>query len=232
MQNYLDQRYFYTINLAVEEYKKNKLRQDYIAHQITSAAQKSVASKPIKKEETKMSNSNKLSASQWFLANAEKGMYLGIAASTIKNLTDAIVASLKAANVDEPSIFMAKTLLESDTGKALLSSLVGAAAHFFPHDIVQNNKHIQHVADACLQNGVSKGSEALLNAAMSFVLPAIMSAVSSNPQVSMLETLNASNKVRVKDENITSNDDAKLEADANAAQNVFELNAPKRSVKA
>lgn len=229
---------FYTISLAIHEYNKNaKQKENVEAHQIShqdkseQVFKASNSSNTDSKEENKMSNSTKSSASQWFLANAEKGMYLGIAAATIKNLTDAIIAGMKAANVDETSLFLAKAFLESDTGKALLSSLVGAAAHFFPHDIVQNNKHVQNVADACLQNGVSKGSEALLNAAMSFVLPAIMSAVSSSPQVSMLETMNASNKVRVKD-NSDANDDAKLEADVNAAQNVFELNSPKRAVKA
>lgn len=130
----------------------------------------------------------------WLKQNAQEGIYQGIAASAINNLSISLIKLLESLNVDEVSIKIFKDFIETDLGKSALSALIGAGIHLAPNDKIKNNTHIQKVADKCIQNASSKGIEHGANLAMNFILPALLNAVNT-PQAKSLELL--SSKLRV-----------------------------------
>lgn len=139
------------------------------------------------KEET-MTKPNTL---DWLKKNAEEGAYAGMAASATNNLAETLVKTAEANNVSPEALKLMKDIFESSLGKAGLASAIGAGIHFIPVDAVQNNKHIQKVADKCVQNASSTVTEEAINSLLGLVLPAIMGAINTSPQLQAIEKLNA-----------------------------------------
>lgn len=127
----------------------------------------------------------------WLKKNAEEGAYAGMATSATNNLAKTLVKTAEANNVSPEALKLMKDIFESSLGKAGLASAIGAGIHFIPVDAVQNNKHIQKVADKCVQNASSTVTEEAINSLLGLVLPAIMGAINTSPQLQAIEKLNA-----------------------------------------
>lgn len=148
------------------------------------------------KENKKMTNSNK-SFSDFIADNLVQGAYAGAAASTIDNLAKGLLIAMKKAGLDEASLMMAEMMMNHPVGKSALAMMVGSGIHFIPVEYVQNNPHIQKIGEKCIQNAGSEGVQFALEGAIKYVLPALMSAIQSTPQLSLLEQVNSSEKLRV-----------------------------------
>ena len=148
------------------------------------------------KENKKMTNSNK-SFSEFLTSNLVEGAYAGAAASTIDNLAKGLLVGMKKAGLDDASLMMAEVMMNHPMGKSLLAMMVGSGIHFIPVEYVQNNPHIQKIGEKCIQNAGSEGVQFALEGAIKYVLPALMSAIQSNPQLSLLEQVNPGDKLRV-----------------------------------
>lgn len=125
----------------------------------------------------------------WVKGNLEEGIYQGVASSALDNLSKAMLKGLEETNVDPATIAILKKSLEDPIGKAFLSLLVGSGVHFIPVETLQQNKHLQKVADKCVQNASSEGVQQAVNLAINFILPALTNAISNNPQLKMLESI-------------------------------------------
>ena len=145
-----------------------------------------------KKEEKKMN-----STIDFFKSNLVEGVYQGAAHSAVENLGKSLIAAMEQTGVDEVSINLAKQFVEHPMGKATLSLMLGAGIHFIPVEMIQGNKHLQKVAEKCIQNASSEGTQVALNAALNFVLPAMLNAVNNNKQLAMLDSIAPDTKVRV-----------------------------------
>lgn len=148
------------------------------------------------KENKKMTNSNK-SFSSFITGNLVEGAYAGAAATTIDNLAKGLLAAMKKAGMDEASLMMAEMMMNHPVGKSALAMMVGSGIHFIPVEYVQNNPHIQKIGEKCIQNAGSEGVQFALEGAIKYVLPALMSAIQSTPQLSLLEQVNPGDKLRV-----------------------------------
>lgn len=147
------------------------------------------------KKEKSMTNSN--NAMDFFKSNLIKGAYAGAAASAVDNLAKGFIASLKSAGVDEVSILLAEQAMQHPIGKAFLSFLLGSGIHFIPVDMVKNNAHLQEVANMCIQNAGAAGTTVAIEGVMNFILPALLGAINNNPQLNLLQQMEASTKMRV-----------------------------------
>lgn len=125
----------------------------------------------------------------WVKGNLEEGLYQGVASSAVDNLSKALLKALEETNVDPVTLAVFQKGLEDPMGKALLSLLVGSGVHFIPLETFQQNKHLQKVADKCVQNASSEGVQQVVNLALKFVLPALTNAISNNPQIKVLESI-------------------------------------------
>jgi hypothetical protein len=160
----------------------------------------SVKSNSINKDsskENKMSNNSSNNAMNFFTSNLVEGAYAGVAAQVIDRLGDSIIVAMKKGGLDEVSVAIIESGIKTPIGKAFLSMLVGSGIHFIPADFLQQNKHLQKVADKCVQNAGSEGVQAVFNLAMTFVLPALMGAINDNPQIKALESLEGKFRVPV-----------------------------------
>lgn len=144
----------------------------------------------------KMTNSNK-SFSEFFTSNLVEGAYAGAAASTIDNLAKGLLIAMKKAGLDEASLMMAEMMMNHPMGKAALAMMVGSGIELLPIEAVQNNPHIKKIGEKCIQNAGSEGVQFAFEGAMKYVLPALMSAIQSTPQLSLLEQVNSGEKLRV-----------------------------------
>jgi hypothetical protein len=147
-------------------------------------------------KENKMSN-NSSNAMDFFTKNLIEGAYAGVAAQVIDRLGDSIILAMKKGGLDEVSVTIIESGIKTPIGKAFLSMLVGSGIHFIPADFLQQNKHLQKVADKCVQNAGSEGVQAVFNLAMTFLLPALMGAINDNPQIKALESLEGKFRVPV-----------------------------------
>lgn len=148
------------------------------------------------KENKKMTNSNK-SFSEFLTSNLVEGAYAGAAASTIDNLAKGLLVGMKKAGLDDASLMMAEMMMNHPMGKSLLALMVGSGIELLPVEAVKNNPHIQKIGEKCIQNAGSEGVQFALEGAMKYVLPALMGAIQSTPQLSLLEQVNSSEKLRV-----------------------------------
>lgn len=148
------------------------------------------------KEDKKMTNSNK-SFSSFITGNLVEGAYAGAAASTIDNLAKGLLVGMKKAGLDDASLMMAEMMMNHPMGKSLLAMMVGSGIELLPIEAVQNNPHIKKIGEKCIQNAGSEGVQFALEGAMKYVLPALMNAIQSTPQLSLLEQVNSSEKLRV-----------------------------------
>lgn len=146
------------------------------------------------KEDKKMTNKNFPS---FITANLVEGAYAGAAASTIDNLAKGLLAGMKKAGLDDASLMMAEMMMNHPVGKAALAMMVGSGINLLPVEYVQNNTHIQKIGEKCIQNAGSEGVQFALEGAMKYVLPALMNAIQSTPQLSLLEQVNSGEKLRV-----------------------------------
>ena len=94
----------------------------------------------------------------WVKGNLEEGLYQGVASSAVDNLSKALLKALEDTNVDPVTLAVFQKGLEDPMGKALLSLLVGSGVHFIPVETLQQNKHLQKVADKCVQNARDRKS--------------------------------------------------------------------------
>ena len=151
------------------------------------------SNKNISKENKQMADSNM----DFFKNNLIEGAYGGVAVVAVENVKKGLLAAAKSAGADEMSLAMASTFLDTPAGKSILSILVGSGVRFIPADIVQSNPHLQKVAEKCIQNAGSEGAQYAFNLATTFILPALLNAIQSNPQISLLEGVNSADKLRV-----------------------------------
>jgi len=195
----------------VKIYKEaNKAEQNKkVSHDVkASAFVKPNVSNNNSSKEKKMSN-NSSNAMDFFTKNLVEGAYAGVAAQVIERLADSIILAMKKGGLDEVSITIIESGIKTPIGKAILSMLVGSGIHFIPADFLQQNKHLQKVADKCVQNAGSEGVQAAFNMVMTFVLPALMGAINDNPQLKALDSLEGKFRVPVPETN--DNVDKKLE---------------------
>lgn len=141
------------------------------------------------KEEKKMTNTG--FDTEFFTKNLVEGAYAGAANEVINNLAKSLVAAIKASGMDEFSVKTIEEGLNSPVGKIILSIAVGAGVRFIPLDFIQQNPHMQKVAEKCVENAGSKGTQFALNGVMNFVLPAVLGAIQDNPQLKLAEQIGA-----------------------------------------
>lgn len=141
------------------------------------------------KEEKKMTNTG--FDTEFFTKNLVEGAYAGAANEVINNLAKSLVAAIKASGMDEFSVKTIEEGLNSPVGKILLSIAVGAGVRFIPLDFIQQNPHMQKVAEKCVENAGSNGTQFALNGVMNFVLPAVLGAIQDNPQLKLAEQIGA-----------------------------------------
>lgn len=141
------------------------------------------------KEEKKMTNTG--FDTEFFTKNLVEGAYAGAANEVINNLAKSLVAAIKASGMDEFSVKTIEEGLNSPVGKILLSIAVGAGVRFIPLDFIQQNPHMQKVAEKCVENAGSQGTQFALNGVMNFVLPAVLGAIQDNPQLKLAEQIGA-----------------------------------------
>ena len=151
------------------------------------------SNKNISKENKQMADSNM----DFFKNNLIEGAYGGVAVVAVENVKKGLLAAAKSAGADEMSLAMASTFLDTPAGKSILSILVGSGVRFIPADIVQQNPHLQKVAEKCIQNAGSEGAQYAFKLATSYIMPALLNAVKDSPQLNMLNSINAADKVRV-----------------------------------
>lgn len=187
-------------------WKENKLKDNN--------AVEANSTKQFKKENNKMSNSI-----DFFKKNIIEGAYAGTAIVAVDNIKKAILSAAKAAGADEASLAIASTFFDTPAGKAILSIIVGSGVKFIPVDIIQENPHLQKVAEKCIQNAGSEGAQYALNLATTFILPALLNAIQNNPQISLLEGMNSADKLRVSTP--ANNQQVSEEDNSNVVEGVF-----------
>ena len=173
------------------------------------------------KEEKKMTNTG--FDTEFFTKNLVEGAYAGAANEVINNLAKSLVAAIKASGMDEFSVKTIEEGLNSPVGKILLSIAVGTGVRFIPIDFIQQNPHMQKVAEKCVENAGSKGTQFALNGVMNFVLPAVLGAIQDNPQLKLAEQIGAlttPTKARV-ESNVKDLADDLSEEEANAFNEEF-----------
>lgn len=174
------------------EYKSNSSSNSNFGSE-KSEPRSSQCDKNISKENKQMADSNM----DFFKDNLIEGAYSGVAVVAVENVKKGLLAAAKAAGADEVSLGMASMFLDSPAGKSLLSIAVGSGVRFIPADIVQQNPHLQKVAEKCIQNAGSEGAQYAFKLATSYIMPALLGAVKDSPQLNMLNSINAADKVRV-----------------------------------
>lgn len=215
-----ESRFLGQIKNNVKAYRTNKIQRkgfyvnnldDFIGYDFLSSKQIFEAFQAVKnevsessktntnnssKENKKMTNSNK-SFSEFLTSNLVEGAYAGAAASTIDNLANGLLVGMKKAGLDDASLMMAEMMMNHPMGKSLLALMVGSGIELLPVEAVKNNPHIQKIGEKCIQNAGSDGVQFALEGAIKYVLPALMNAIQSTPQLSLLEQVNSGEKLRV-----------------------------------
>lgn len=74
-----------------------------------------------------------------------------------------------------------KFVLETPFGQALIQSGIGYGMDYVPVDSIKNDPRIQRLASGMRVQGMVVASDAVIGAAMSYVMPAIMAAVGTLP---------------------------------------------------
>lgn len=184
-------------------WKENKLKDNNAVEANTNSSsnlgseksepESNQSDKNISKENKQMADSN----TDFFKNNLIEGAYSGVAVVAVENVKKGLLAAAKAAGADEVSLGMASMFLDSPAGESLLSILVGSGVKFIPADVIQQNPHLQKVAEKCIQNAGSQGAQYAFKLATSYIMPALLGAVKDSPQLNMLNSINAADKVRV-----------------------------------
>lgn len=220
-ENLAESRFLGRTQDNVKAYRTNKIQRkgfhvnnldDFIGYNFLSSKQIFEAFQAVKSEvsessktETKTNNSSKenkkmtnsKSFSEFLTSNLVEGAYAGAAASTIDNLAKGLLVGMKKAGLDDASLMMAEMMMNHPMGKSLLALMVGSGIELLPVEAVKNNPHIQKIGEKCIQNAGSQGVQFALEGAMKYVLPALMNAIQSTPQLSLLEQVNSGEKLRV-----------------------------------
>ena len=150
------------------------------------------------KEEKKMTNTG--FDIEFFTKNFAEGAYAGAANEVVNNLAKSLILAIKASGMDEGSVKIIEDGMNSQLGKICLAMMVGTGIKFIPVNLLQENKSLQKIAEKCVENAGSQGTQFALNGAMNILLPALLGAIQDNPQLKLAEqvgALTAPTKARV-----------------------------------
>lgn len=149
--------------------------------------------------ETKMTNNSKKSFTERNVENIREGAYQGLATKVVDGVAEGVILALKKSGMDEVSVAMIESVINTPIGKSLIAMGIGSGAQFLPGEYGQN-EHVQHIADKCVQNAGAAGITELINLATAFLLPAFQNAIAGNKQLEMLDKLSGNtSKFRVTD---------------------------------
>lgn len=125
-----------------------------------------------------LKNDNK-PENNWLVNNLEEGLYQGLAASSINNLSLIILSIVKNQSFDKESVMMIEKFLSSKLGFIFLNFAIGL--------LVNNsnieNKHINKISEKCMQNVSATGVEEVIKFAINFIIPSLLEAINSNKAI-------------------------------------------------
>jgi hypothetical protein len=98
-----------------------------------------------------------------------------------------IVNLMKNQGKDNATVEMIATMLDTEYGEAIVSTLVGMSLTYAPENI-SGNVHVQNIAKEFRVNGMATAGDALIGDIIDTLLPVIYQTLSTLPQIEALKT--------------------------------------------
>lgn len=128
--------------------------------------------------------------------NFVAGVYQGLSRSVIENLRTQIVKLVK----NHPNGLALKSLIMSDIGFILISFAAGAGISFLPEDF-KGSKHIENIADKCMENACANGVENILGVVVEVVQSVLSSAI-TEANLKQFQIQNTAQDISDADDNV------------------------------